>query len=339
MARPAQPFLDQLAAGFTAAGVGIGDEVLLAVSGGADSMALMYSTVNLWGTQSSSIVVGHVNHNLRGAESKQDLVFVENAASKLGVRFHSICLDSGQLKAKAKLTLEEAARDFRYDWLTKLALKLDVPSVVTAHHADDQAETVLHNIIRGTGLRGLGGMRSSRDLSDGCKLVRPMLGVERVDIEVFLDQLGCGFRVDQSNFESQFTRNKIRQQLLPLLRAEFNPQVVRNLNSLGCIADESAAYVEQVARELIAESMHYHDSASCRLDLVPFGNAAGVVVRQALVLLWTTLGWPRKKMTFRHWTQLADAVQGRADFEFDLPGFIRVECRGTLLRLTRKVAL
>ena len=314
----------------------LGDGVLLAVSGGADSIALLHSTVELWGRKSSSIVVGHVNHNLRGVESQRDEEFVGEVAADLGVRFQSIRLESGQLSDQPKVTLEEAARNSRYNWLTKLAVELGTSFVVTAHHADDQAETVLHNIVRGAGLRGLRGMRSSRKLPDERTLIRPMLGIHRVEIDAFLDRGGCEFRFDPSNLECQFTRNKIRQDLLPLLQAEFNPQVVKNLNSLSLIADETAEFIEQLAEELISESIHHHDSTSCRLNVAPFLKWPSVVIRQSLILLWDRLNWPRKKMTSRHWKQLADLTLAATNSEFDLPGFVHAERSGTLLRLTRK---
>lgn len=339
MANQSSTFLSQLKLGFDGAEAGIEDGLLLAISGGADSMALLHAAVQLWPNNRHQLAVAHINHGLRGTESEADQALVQESASSLGVRFEVKILPSGQLQDMAKTSLEEAARNARYDWLSSTAVRLKAKFVVTAHHAEDQAETILHNIIRGTGLRGASGMRESRPLSDAVCLIRPMLSCERSDIELFVKQNGVEFRNDMSNNDSQFTRNRIRSQLLPFLKDSFNGQVVKSLNSLGTIANETADCMDQIARKVLAQSLLYADQQSCRLDTTCFAEWPAIIVRQCLIQLWTRLGWPRQKMTYRHWGRLADLATGASVAAVQFPGDVTASRAGFLLRLSRDSGL
>ena len=335
MANQPRTFLSQLKTGFNAAEASVEDGLLLAVSGGADSMALLHGAAQLWPNDSSAVTVAHLNHGLRGAESDADEALVRESADRLGLRFEVKTLQSQELAAMSKASLEEAARNVRYEWLAETAVRRNAKFVVTAHHAEDQAETILHNIIRGTGLRGVAGMRVSRMLANRVCLIRPMLSFERSEIELFLQIHSINFRDDQSNNDSQFTRNRIRTQLLPLVKDSFNGQVVKSLNSLGSIASETADGIDQIARKVVAQSLLHADDQGCRLDTSVFAEWPDVVVRQCLILVWTQLGWPRQKMSYRHWVQLADIAVRTSFAPVQFPGGITASRAGSLMRLTK----
>ena len=191
-------FVDQLRQRLVQYAVAAGP-VLLAVSGGADSVALLRGTCLIAFEMRIAPQVVHVNHRLRGAESDADAEWVRELCHSRNVPCDVLTADVAKCSAERGVGIEEAARDARYKLLTSAAERIGAPVVLLAHTADDQAETVLHHILRGTGLAGLSGMPASRVLSESVRLVRPLLDVNRTEIERFLQSLGQDFRTDSSN--------------------------------------------------------------------------------------------------------------------------------------------
>ena len=210
-----------------------GDTVLCAVSGGADSMALLWC---LWLEKEKlgiTVEAAHFNHHLRGAESDRDEAFVRKFCA-----FHDIPLHvGGGQVAAGKKGLEAAAREARYAYLRSLG-----GTVATAHTADDNAETVLMHLIRGTGLRGLGGITPKQP-----GLIRPLLDVTRAEVEAFLRDNWIGHIEDSSNGSDQFLRNRIRHQLIPLLREE-NPSLAQNLTAMAQRLRQDEEALEAMSR-------------------------------------------------------------------------------------------
>ena len=175
------------------------------------------------------VTAAHLNHQLRGAESEADAAWLEQTCAELRV---PLMVGRAAVAAAAVAAgdgIEEAARRLRYEFLCQAARETGCRWVAVAHSADDQAETILHHVIRGTGLAGLRGMPVSRELQPGIFLLRPLLDVSRIELRNYLAELGQTFREDSSNNDSTYTRNRLRHRLLPLLEAEFNPQVVAAL--------------------------------------------------------------------------------------------------------------
>lgn len=195
-----------------------GDRIVCAVSGGADSVALLFALYLLKDKLGISLEAAHFNHHLRGAESDRDEAFVRTLCDRYDIPLH---VGSGQVKA-GKKGLEAAARDARYAFLQTLTGK-----IATAHTADDNAETVLMHMIRGTGLKGLGGIAPVRD-----RLLRPMLLVTRADVEAFLQEWCLDHIEDSSNGSDAFLRNRVRHHVMPLLTAE-NPKLAENLSKMA----------------------------------------------------------------------------------------------------------
>lgn len=208
-----------------------GDRVVCAVSGGADSMALLFAMYLLSGKLSICVEAAHFNHHLRGAESDRDEAFVRSFCEGYGIPFHS---GSGNVTPGVK-GLEASARDARYAFLKSLPGK-----IATAHTANDNAETVLMHMVRGTGLKGLGGITPVTD-----KLIRPMLSVTRQEVLAFLEEYGVAYMDDSSNQTDQFLRNRIRHHVVPLLEQE-NPRLAENLSAMALRLREDEAVLEEL---------------------------------------------------------------------------------------------
>jgi tRNA(Ile)-lysidine synthase len=220
--------------------------VLVAVSGGSDSVALLRGLAAIRIAGPGRLVVGHFNHGWRGQESEADEQFVTSLAAQLelptevgqAARSTSSSGPDPRDGRKSKRT-EAAARRARYRFLEETATRLGARYVVTAHTADDQAETILQRIIRGTGIAGLAGIRRARPLGPAVTLLRPVLEFRRCELRAYLQSLGQEFREDASNADRRFTRNRIRHELLPLLTEHYYPGAAESLIRLGTLAAEA----------------------------------------------------------------------------------------------------
>lgn len=285
--------------------------VLVAVSGGADSVALLRGLASLKSAGLGQLAVAHFNHRLRGAESMGDEEFVLQLSRQLGLTCHVGHAGPGQLQSGGD-GLEAAARQARYAFLQSTAERLGARYVVTAHTADDQAETMLHRLVRGTGLAGLAGMRRARALGPAVTLLRPLLDFRRADIEAYLAALDQPYRHDSSNGSQEPTRNRVRYQLLPLLAEQFNPAVVEALLRLGRLAGDAQQTIQSQAEVLLDEALVARDEQSVTIDCGKLAGATRHLVRELMLMAWQRQGWPLQGMSFDHWEQLAGlALQTR----------------------------
>jgi tRNA(Ile)-lysidine synthase len=231
-----------------------GETVLAAVSGGPDSVAMLSALKEINDLQQLGwkLNVAHFNHGLRGKEADLDEAFVRALAEKLQLPFHSGKANVRELKKTEHLSLEEAARKARYAWLQATAIGIGAQKIALGHSMDDQAETILHRIIRGTGLRGLKGMAPIRRLSKKHDLyaVRPFIEIERTEIEAFLKDRGLEYRTDASNLDVSLTRNRLRHKLIPTIEKEFNPRVKTALVKLGQTAGSFYLLLREIADEV-----------------------------------------------------------------------------------------
>ena len=311
-----------------------GQGVLLAVSGGRDSMALLHGMTRLRGvSEIPHIIVAHLDHGLRGNAGRQDAELVRSVCKSLDVMAVIAECGAGQLERASRGSLEAAARIARYEFLEATAQQHGMLLMATAHHAADQAETVLHNILRGTGLRGLRGIPERRRLSDSVELIRPMLTIRDETIMEYVQQHSIPFASDATNNDSRFTRNRIRHELLPLLAAEFNPGVQDSIVRLAEQTQELLQSLDAVADLLLAEAVLERTAEHCRLDVRKLTQQALPVVRHALTVLWIQQDWSRKDMSRDHWNRLAAMLLDPPPVSIDLPGRIRAELRGNLLAL------
>lgn len=223
----------------------------VAVSGGADSVALLRAMAETAPEIGLVVSVAHVHHGLRGAEADADAEFVRELAERWGCAFHLHRVDAAAAANENRQTIEEAARALRYAWFRELLAAGAVDAVATAHTVDDQAETVLHRMLRGAWTEGLGGIHPAVEAGRGV-ILRPFLGVRRAEIEAWLRALGQTWREDATNAETVFTRNRIRHELLPRL-AEFNPRVAEQLAHMAELARDEEAWWDAELRRLLPQ--------------------------------------------------------------------------------------
>ena len=307
--------------------------VLVAVSGGRDSMALLHAVSGLQTALAlPQIAAAHLNHGLRGEFGRQDAELVKATCESLNVQVIISECDAGQLERASRGSIEEAARIARYQFLQSTAEQLGISLVATAHYAADQAETVLHNILRGTGLRGLRGIPERRPLNASVELIRPMLNIADRAIAEFVRHHGIKFATDASNIDPRFTRNRIRHSLLPQLQRDFNTQVPEALIKLAAQTQELLESLDVIAEALLTEAVLERTSEHCRLDANRMREHPESIVRHALTVLWQQQNWPRRNMSREHWNRLSAMLFGLSSPpSMDFPGGVGVELRGNLL--------
>jgi len=221
-----------------------GEKVLVAVSGGADSMALLHCLHRLAPRRHLTLAVAHLNHRLRGEESDLDEAFVREACAKLELPFFSEVFDVGNKAVAAKQNLEEAARKVRYEFLRRTAGRLEAQKIAVGHSLDDQAETVLMRFLRGSGTEGLSAIYP---VVDGL-VIRPLLECKRAKILDYLKIQGISFREDASNLDLKYRRNRVRRELIPYLEKNFNPRLADTLSREAELARDVARYLEAQAK-------------------------------------------------------------------------------------------
>lgn len=224
---------------------------LLAISGGRDSVALLHLLLE---AEFTELILCHLNHGLRGKESDGDAAFVRRLAKKHGLKCEIESEDVAALAEKRRMSTETAAREARHAFLLRMAEKHDTWVVFLAHHAEDQAETILANLCRGSGLAGLVGMRLVQRLDSGLHLVRPLLQVRRSEIDAFLRSKRIKFREDSSNKSPKHRRNRLRHEVLPLLNDVFARDVSALITRLGVLADRDDDCLQSLAMRHLSSS-------------------------------------------------------------------------------------
>jgi tRNA(Ile)-lysidine synthase len=225
-----------------------GERIAVAVSSGADSVALLLLMLELREQFGLVVSVTHVHHGLRGFAADGDEQFARDLATKHGLAFHSARVDVAAKAKEEKLNLEDAGRRARYEFFAQLVNTKEVNGVAVGHTADDQAETVLAHILRGTGLAGLGGIHPKR-----VNIVRPLLGIRRGELRKYLMENGQTWREDATNEDTARVRARIRKTLLPLLQQEFSSNAVEHLTSLAERAQENEAFWDEMVGEYFTQ--------------------------------------------------------------------------------------
>lgn len=272
-----------------------GDLVILGVSGGPDSMALLYIMKQLASQGNFLIAAAHLNHCLR-EEADQEEHFVKSYCQQWQVPFYSRKAKITEVAAQRRQSLEEAGRDERYRFFRELQAELGAASIATAHHEDDAAETVMHHLIRGSGLKGLRGILP---VSQG--IIRPLLCANRCQIERFLDDNSIKYCTDLSNFESVYMRNRIRHELIPFLKKEFNPRIVEALNQLAEIVREENAAIEMETERMWA-GLAAEKPSGVAMDVAKLNDLPRAyqrrLVLKALSLVADEGGWRLKDVDY-----------------------------------------
>jgi tRNA(Ile)-lysidine synthase len=308
--------------------------VLVAVSGGADSVALLRALVGLKTGGSGRLLVGHFHHGLRQQADAEEQ-FVRHLCGQLDLPCHVGHGDVGSLAAQQGDGLEAAARHSRYEFLQSVAERQAARYLVTAHTADDRIETVLQRIIRGTGLAGLAGIPRVRRLSPAVSLLRPLLDFRRTEVLDYLSELRQDYCQDESNLDMRFARNRIRHDLLPRLADQFNPAVDEALLRLGTLAAEAQAVIDELVDEHYQRTVSVQSPHQVVIQTPPLQSAQPYIIRELCIRIWQEQAWPQQDMGRAQWEQLAHFILQPDSAKAVLPGSITAEKKDEQLVLTR----
>ena len=232
--------------------LGNNETAIIGVSGGPDSVTLLHLILQTKKRLGANwnLHIAHLNHLLRGADSDADAEFVKKLAKKFELL---ATIESEDINKKAedeRRSIEDAARTARRELFTRVASEIGAHKLFLAHNADDQAETILMRILRGTGLKGLSAMSVRTPFNDKYEIIRPLLTISRKEILEYLKIENIACRIDASNMDTRFTRNKVRHELLPLLKRDFTPNVKHSLRQIGTMASAAYDYIQSKTNEL-----------------------------------------------------------------------------------------
>ncbi len=255
-----------------------GDSIVVGVSGGPDSITLLDILIKLQKQIKFNIVVAHINHMIR-REAEDDEKYVEKYCKNKNIPFYAKQAKVEEIAKNQKIGTEEAGRNLRYEFFNEILEKTKSNKIATAHTKNDNVETVLMNIIRGSGTKGLKGIELIRDN----KYIRPLLEITRTEIEEYCKKNNLEPRIDTSNMENIYTRNKIRNLLIPYIQKEFNPNIIETIDRLSCISKEENKYFENITKKTYKEILVKETKNEIVLDLKKF-NTLETVIKNRIVL-------------------------------------------------------
>ena len=260
-----------------------GDKIVVGLSGGPDSISLINVLNDIKNDKTIPLefemVAAHINHNIR-EEAKMDEEYVVNYCKEKNIKVFVLSANVLERASKSKKSTEETGREVRYEFFEKVLRDTNSNKIATAHTANDNAETVLMNMMRGSGTSGLKGIRAVRDE----RFIRPLINTTREEIEEYCRQENLNPRIDKTNFENEYTRNKVRNLLIPFIKEQFNPNIITSINRLSDIVDEENKYLEKITGYkykdiLISEKL----GKEIILDLKKFNNQ-DIVIKKRLIL-------------------------------------------------------
>ena len=255
-----------------------GDAVIVAVSGGPDSVALAHVMLTLAAEYSLRPAIAHLNHGLRGADSERDAEFVISLARQLDMPIYTEKKDVLAFQRSRRLSLEEAGRRLRYDFFEAVSSKYGFNKIALGHHSDDNAELVLINLLRGSGPLGLSGIAPVRE----GKIVRPLIRLRRADIIKYLAEKKLPFVTDASNTDPAFIRNKIRHHLIPELQTAYNPRIIETINRLGEIMRAENQWFDDALEPVLKQCVSFRTDQKISLALHDFNQLPKAVKRRVI---------------------------------------------------------
>ena len=305
-----------------------GDRVLAGVSGGPDSVALLGLLNELSSRISITLGVAHLNHCLR-PEAGQEARFVKALSEKLGLPFHLEKVDVNAHRRKHGLSLEEAAREIRHTFYKRVSKDAGYQKIALGHHREDNAEMVLMNLLRGSGPLGLSGIPPVRDTVT----VRPLINLTRAHILDYLDHRQLKYVTDPSNQDTRFTRNRIRHELLPTIKRDFNDNIIETLHRTATITGDENRWIESVMAPLYHTVIKSDNTKQVSLDIVALGKLSKApsrrIVRRAITLLRGNI----RRVTLAHVDAVIQLTEKDENARVDLPGLISAAKKGTRLIL------
>jgi tRNA(Ile)-lysidine synthase len=310
-----------------------GDAVLVAVSGGADSVALVYVLLELAPKYSLRMAIAHLNHCLREKESDRDEAFVASLAKQLELPFYTGREDVPRYQKQHRLSLEDAARQVRYSFYDSIAAKYGYGKIALGHHGDDNAELVLMNLLRGSGPLGLSGISPVRDN----KIIRPLIHLRRSEIIDYVAVKKLDYVTDSSNWDLKFHRNKIRARLIPQLQSGYNPKLIDSLNRLTAIVGAEEAWIEDLIQPIYEKAIVFIEKNKLGLSIAEL-NQQPIAVRRRLIRK-AILGVKGnlRRMTFTHVESACHLAQiGPTYGLLDLPDRIGIQRNNNVLTISKE---
>ena len=269
-----------------------GDKIVLGVSGGPDSIAMLNILNDIRNDEridlKFDIVVVHINHMIR-EEAIEDEKYVEEYCKKKGIEFYSKSIDVQKLANNKKIGTEEAGRIARYDFFDEILEQTNSNKIAIAHNKNDKAETIIMNLMRGSGISGLKGIEEKRG-----KYIRPVIKCDRDQIEKYCEEQQLNPRIDKTNFENDYTRNKIRNVVIPYVKQEFNPNIINTLNRLAELVKEEEEYIEKQVEKSYNDLLIEEKENQIILDLKKFNKEEKVIKSRLVLYIITRLfGTPK----------------------------------------------
>ncbi|MBQ2937829.1 MAG: tRNA lysidine(34) synthetase TilS [Clostridia bacterium] len=271
-----------------------GDKIVLGVSGGPDSICMLNilneikndKTIDL----TYEMVVAHVNHLIR-EEANEDENFVKDFCQKIGIQFYSKSIDVQKIANNNKIGTEEAGRKVRYDFFDEILKETNSNKIAIAHNKNDKIETIIMNVLRGSGISGLKGIEPIKNN----KYIRPLIECERFEIEQYCMDNSIEARIDRTNFENIYTRNKIRNIIIPYIKQEFNPNIIQTMDRLSDLVKEEDEYLSNIVKNKYKELIIEENKKEFIMDLKKFNKEEKVIKSRLLLytisrLLGTTKG-------------------------------------------------
>jgi tRNA(Ile)-lysidine synthase len=300
-----------------------GDSILVGVSGGPDSVTLLHVLDSLKKEYSLNILIGHLDHKFRGEESAGDRKFCEELAKKYNLEIIWEEIDVPKAAKEKGISPEEAARFERYDFFKRTVKERGMDKIAVGHTRDDQAETVLMRIIRGAGMKGLGGISPVKDIQ-GNKIIRPLIEVSRKEVEDFISEAGLKFRTDSSNEKSIYTRNKIRLELIPLLEKDFNSNIKEVLANMAENLQIENDFLSRYARRKF-KSVSSIKHEEILIDIKKFKKQPEAVRKRILRAALEELKGDLRRLTYQHWKEIEELIDSRpVNSIVDLPAGISI---------------
>jgi tRNA(Ile)-lysidine synthase len=312
-----------------------GDAVLIGVSGGPDSVALLHILIELSPRFCLKLAVAHLDHCLRPQDSEREADAVAELARRAGL---TCFIEKKEVRAygkKLRLSLEEAGRQVRYTFYNSLADKHQFDRIALGHHADDNAELVLMSLIRGSGPLGISGIPPTRrQAKSSATIIRPLIELTKSDILRFLSEKGLRFETDPSNSDTRFLRNRIRHHLIPALQKSYNPKIVETLNRLSRITRSEEEWAEGVVDPVFDKWVQSDAGGKLVLSVAEPGKPHAALIRRIIRRGIAVIKGDLRRITFVHIEAATRLMLGDAPYgTLDLPAGIRIERRGTSLVL------
>jgi len=309
-----------------------GDHIVIGLSGGPDSVCLFHLLLSICESKQLTLHPVHINHGFRPGAAEEDQEYVEKLTASVGISCRSFVVDCNRLAREQKISSEEAGRRARYDSFAQVADEIEAAGtdrdqikIAVAHHLNDQVETVLFRLLRGTGTDGLSGMDYSRDNGKGVQIIRPLLDVKREDIERYCEEHKLTPQRDLTNDQPLYTRNRIRLDLIPYIKEHYNANFEEAILRLCKIAGDDKAYLGQIADLAFDELLRNTESHRCRLDAAGLRDLAPSIRSRVLFKALEAAGLP-SGVGFVHMEQ-AEALleEGKTSSRMNFPGGVVME--------------